>query len=76
MYVFIRIFLTGISYTRIRKEALNIALSLGKKLHDTENTKQFDQMTVIFQEVIPQLSKDNEPEIRIRLMDIKEIFKL
>ncbi|XP_053994994.1 proteasome adapter and scaffold protein ECM29 [Hylaeus volcanicus] len=66
----------GISYIRIRKEALNIALSLGKKLRDTGNTKQFDQMAEIFREVMPQLTKDNVPEIRIRLMDIKEIFKL
>ncbi|XP_043249578.1 proteasome adapter and scaffold protein ECM29 [Colletes gigas] len=65
----------GISYTRIRKEALNIAVSLGKKLRDTENIKQFEQMTVIFQEIMPQLTKDNA-EIQSRLMYIKEVFKL
>lgn len=70
------IFFTGISSTRIRKEALNIALSLGKKLRDTKNAEQFNQLTIVFQEFMPRLTKDNEPEIRIRLMDIKEIFKL
>ena len=66
----------GVKYTRIRKEALNIALSLGKRFRDTKNTEQFDRLAVMLQDYMPQLTKDNEPEIRIRLMDIKEIFKL
>ncbi|XP_076235930.1 proteasome adapter and scaffold protein ECM29 isoform X2 [Calliopsis andreniformis] len=66
----------GISYTTIRKEALNIVFSLGKKLRDSTNTEQFNQLTTVLQEHMPRLTKENEPEIRIRLMDIKEIFKL
>ncbi|XP_012151377.1 proteasome adapter and scaffold protein ECM29 isoform X2 [Megachile rotundata] len=66
----------GISYIRIRKEALNIVLSLGNKLRDTKNTELFDKMTFIMQKVLPELTKDNEPEIRTRLIDIKEMFKI
>ena len=65
-----------ISYTRIRKEALNMVLSLGKKLRDTKNTEQFDKMTLVIQKVLSELTKDNEPEIRTRLIDIKEMFKI
>ncbi|KOC60812.1 Proteasome-associated protein ECM29 like protein [Habropoda laboriosa] len=66
----------GISYTRIRKEALNITLSLGRKLRSTENNEQFDKMILIIQEALPELTKDNEPEIRIRIIDIKEMLKI
>ncbi|XP_043507485.1 proteasome adapter and scaffold protein ECM29 [Frieseomelitta varia] len=66
----------GISYTRIRKEALNIALSLGKKLRFTKNDEQFDKMILIIQEILPELLKDTEPEIRTRIIDIKEMLKI
>ncbi|XP_043596940.1 proteasome adapter and scaffold protein ECM29 isoform X1 [Bombus pyrosoma] len=66
----------GISYTRIRKEALNIALSLGRKLRSTNNNEQFDKMILIIQEALPELTKDNEPEIRTRIIDIKEMLKI
>ncbi|XP_076224219.1 proteasome adapter and scaffold protein ECM29 isoform X2 [Nomia melanderi] len=66
----------GISFIRIKKESLNIALSLGKKLRDTKNSELFHKMSVVLQQYIPQLTKDNEPEILIRLVDVKEIFKL
>ena len=66
----------GISYTRIRKEALNIALSLGRKLRFTNNDEQFDKMILIIQEVLPELLKDTEPEIRTRIIDIKEMLKI
>lgn len=65
-----------ISYTRIRKEALNIALSLGRKLRFTNNNEQFDKMILIIQEVLPELLKDTEPEIRTRIIDIKEMLKI
>ncbi|CAL7951979.1 unnamed protein product [Xylocopa violacea] len=66
----------GISFTRIRKESLNIALSLGRKLQSTKNNEQFDKMISIIQEALPELTKDNEPEIRIRIIDIKEMLKI
>lgn len=69
-------FFTGISYTRIRKEALNIALSLGRKLRYTNNNEQFDKMILIIQEALPELTQDNEPEIRTRIIDIKEMLKI
>lgn len=69
-------FVIDISYTRIRKEALNMVLTLGKKLRDTKNTEQFDKMTLVIQKALSELTKDNEPEIRTRLIDIKEMFKI
>ncbi|XP_015601340.2 proteasome adapter and scaffold protein ECM29 [Cephus cinctus] len=67
----------GISkYTRIRKEALNIVFSLSKKLRDTKNTKQLENVTSLFKELLPDLSKDNQPEIRSRVVDIKDMLKV
>ncbi|XP_017886202.1 uncharacterized protein LOC108628849 [Ceratina calcarata] len=69
-------FSIGLSSTRIRKEALNLALSLGKKLQLTNRTEQFNKMITIIQEALPELTKDNEPEIRTRIIDIKEMLKI
>lgn len=70
------IFLVGISYIRIRKEILDIALSLSRKLQHTGNNDQFDKLILIIQEALPELTKDNEPEIRTRIIDIKEMLKI
>ncbi|XP_076278491.1 proteasome adapter and scaffold protein ECM29 [Lasioglossum baleicum] len=66
----------GISYTRIRSESLDIALSLGTKLRDTKNIEHFHKTIAVLKEFLPQLAKDNEPEILTRLMNIKQTFKL
>ncbi|XP_033222326.1 proteasome adapter and scaffold protein ECM29 [Belonocnema kinseyi] len=63
-------------YTRIRKEALNIILSLAKKLTDTKNTKQLEDIISLFKEFLPELTKDNQPEIRTRVVDIKDMLKI
>lgn len=33
-------------------------------------------MILIIQETLPELTKDNEPEIRTRIIDIKEMLKI
>lgn len=63
-------------FTRIRKEALNIVLSLGRKMHETNNDEQLDKMTRVLKELLPDLAKDNQPEIRTRVVDIKEMLKI
>ncbi|XP_015114658.1 proteasome adapter and scaffold protein ECM29 [Diachasma alloeum] len=67
----------GISkYTRIRKEALNIILILSKKLIDQSNTKQLEKVKTLFCELLPELSKDNQPEVRTRVADIKAMLQI
>lgn len=63
-------------YTRIKKEALNIILSLARKLTETNNSKQLEKITALFKEFLPELSKDNQPEIRTRVVDIKNMLKI
>lgn len=63
-------------YTRIRKEGLNIVLSLLKKLNETKNIKQLDKIKLVLKELMPDLVKDNQPEIRTRVIDIKEMLKM
>lgn len=63
-------------FTRIRKEALNIVLSLARKMREMDNHEQLDKLTRVFQELLPDLMKDNQPEIRTRVVDIKEMLKI
>jgi proteasome component ECM29 len=68
---------TGIvKYIRIRKEALNIVISLSKKLSNIQNVKQLNFITALMNDMLTELSKDNQPEIRSRVIDIKDILKL
>ncbi|XP_011685024.1 PREDICTED: proteasome-associated protein ECM29 homolog [Wasmannia auropunctata] len=63
-------------FTKIRKEALNIVLSLARKMRETNNDEQLDKMTRLLKELLPDLAKDNQPEIRTRVIDIKEMLKI
>lgn len=63
-------------FTKIRKEALNIVLSLARKIRDANNDEQLDKMTRLLKELLPDLAKDNQPEIRTRVIDIKEMLKI
>ncbi|XP_011494527.1 PREDICTED: proteasome-associated protein ECM29 homolog [Ceratosolen solmsi marchali] len=63
-------------YTRIRKEALNIVISLSRKLSNTQNVKQLNFITALMNDMLTELSKDNQPEIRSRVVDIKGMLKL
>ncbi|KAK0081163.1 hypothetical protein PV325_012689 [Microctonus aethiopoides] len=67
----------GISkYTRIRKEALNIILLLSKRLIECDNTKEIESLTNFVSQLLPELSQDNQPEIRTRVVDIKAILRI
>ncbi|KAG7212048.1 hypothetical protein KM043_012404 [Ampulex compressa] len=66
----------GVSkYTAIRKEALNIVLSLGKKMLALENTEQVEKLIATIKEFLPDLT-NSQPEIRMRVVDIKEMLKI
>lgn len=69
-------FLDISKFTKIRKEALNIVLSLARKMRETNNDEQLDKMTRLLKELLPDLAKDNQPEIRTRVIDIKEMLKI
>ncbi|XP_046742819.1 proteasome adapter and scaffold protein ECM29 [Diprion similis] len=67
----------GISkYTRIRKESLNIIFTVSRKLRETNNIAELDKLISLFKELLPELAKDNQPEIRSRVVDIKDIMKI
>ncbi|XP_014217029.1 proteasome-associated protein ECM29 homolog [Copidosoma floridanum] len=63
-------------YTRIRKEALNIVISLSRKLKEIQSNKQLNSLIALMKDVMSDLCKDNQPEIRSRIMDIKDMLKL
>ncbi|KAI4501123.1 hypothetical protein M0802_003926 [Mischocyttarus mexicanus] len=63
-------------YTRIRKEGLNIVISLSKKLNETKNIENLDKIKLVVKRLMPDLTKDNQPEIRTRVIDIKEMLKM
>lgn len=69
-------FLGIAKYTRIRKEALNIVISLSRKLSETQNHKHSNFMMALMKDMLTELSKDNQPEIRSRVVDIKDMLKL
>lgn len=70
------LFIDTSKFTRIRKEALNIVLSLARKMRETNNDEQLDKITRVLKELLPDLVKDNQPEIRTRVVDIKEMLKI
>lgn len=43
---------------------------------ETNNSKQLEKITTLFKEFLPELSKDNQPEIRTRVVDIKNMLKI
>lgn len=68
-------FLGVTKHSRLRKEALNIIFTLGDKLKTTGRTNELKVFTDKLRDRIQELEKDPTPEIRTRLMDLKEMFK-
>ncbi|KAK9746868.1 Proteasome stabiliser [Popillia japonica] len=60
--------------TRLRKEALNVIFSLAKKLGDSNHRGDFEKLCSVFEEMLPDLSKDNQPEIKSRVTDIRKLL--
>ncbi|KAJ9587577.1 hypothetical protein L9F63_018959, partial [Diploptera punctata] len=69
-------FTLGITkHTRLRKEALNILYLLAKKMKDLEFTEELCSLSAKFEQSLEEVGKDHTPEIKSRIVDIKEILK-
>lgn len=63
-------------HTRLRKEALNVIFSLAKKLKGKNREKEFGELNKKFVDLLPCLENDYQPEIKSRVIDIKDLFKI
>lgn len=68
--------LTITKHTKLRKEALNIVFLLAKKYKEKKRNDDFQQLNNKFVELLPNLENDKQPEIRSRVIDIKNIFNI
>ncbi|XP_039299836.1 proteasome adapter and scaffold protein ECM29 [Nilaparvata lugens] len=62
-------------HTRLRKEALNVMITLGKRLKDMEWKEDLKKIGKIFSDLSHDLTQDNSPEVKTRVIDIKDFFK-
>ncbi|RZC32274.1 proteasome-associated protein ECM29 -like [Asbolus verrucosus] len=66
----------GISkHTRLRKESLNVVFCMGKKLKEKNREEELLKLRDMFNQVLAEISGDNQPEIKSRLTDIKNLLK-
>ncbi|XP_056640479.1 proteasome adapter and scaffold protein ECM29 [Diorhabda sublineata] len=61
-------------HVRLRKEALNVVFCLGTKLKEKNRKREFDNLSRMFGNVLPEIANDNSPEIKSRVTDIKKLF--
>lgn len=62
----------GIPHTGLKKEALNILLTLSSRLIEKKAVNELTLLKKTFDEILITLQRDNAPEIKIRLKDIKD----
>lgn len=60
--------------TKMRKEVLNIIFCMATKLKQKNLTDQLANVTKTFGDISANLSSDNQPEIKCRLYDIKQLL--
>lgn len=63
-------------HTRLRTEALNIVFCLGMRLKEKERKQQLEIVCKTFDEILPNIAGDNQPEIKSRVNDIKKILTI
>lgn len=68
-------YILGIPHTGLKKEALNIILSLSSRLIEKRATHQLALLKKTFGEILITLQRDHAPEIKIRLKDIEDKLK-
>lgn len=61
-------------HTRLRKETLSIIFSLATKLKEKNHQTELNKLSTAFNNILPELSKDNQPEIKSRVTDIKQLL--
>lgn len=59
----------------MKKEALNILLTLSNRLIEKQATAELAVVKKTFGEISVKLQRDNAPEIKIRLKDIEDKLK-
>lgn len=67
--------IAGIPHTGLKKEALNIILTLSNRLIEKQATHELALLKRTFDEILVKLQRDNAPEIKIRLKDIEDKLK-
>ncbi|KAK5644780.1 hypothetical protein RI129_006080 [Pyrocoelia pectoralis] len=71
----ISVYALGIAkHTRLRKDTLSVIFMLATKLKDKKRHSEFNRISKVFYELLPELSKDNQPEIKSRVTDIKNLL--
>lgn len=68
-------FIVDIPHSGLRKEALNIVLSLIKKLQALKDSSHLNLLKSTLTQILPNFQKDNSPEIKCRLKEIEEKLK-
>ncbi|XP_055313108.1 proteasome-associated protein ECM29 homolog isoform X2 [Sitodiplosis mosellana] len=66
---------SGIPHTGLKKEALNILLTLSNRLIEKQSAHELAMLKRTFDEILVKLQRDNAPEIKIRLKDIEDKLK-
>ncbi|XP_066994237.2 proteasome adapter and scaffold protein ECM29 isoform X2 [Anabrus simplex] len=61
--------------TRLKKEALNVLYLLVKKLQEAKQEAVLSSLIEAFQSSLEEASKDNTPEIKSRVVDIKDLIR-
>ncbi|KAB0794456.1 hypothetical protein PPYR_11295 [Photinus pyralis] len=71
----VSIYALGIAkHTRLRKDTLSVIFVLATKLKDKKRHSDLNRISKIFYETLPELSKDNQPEIKSRVTDLKNLL--
>ncbi|KAK7866865.1 hypothetical protein R5R35_006031 [Gryllus longicercus] len=62
-------------HTRLKKEALNVLYLLVKRLQETKQTAILQMVTESLWDHLEEAGRENAPEIKSRVVDIKELIK-
>lgn len=73
--LFDNLFHSAIPHTGLKKEALNIILTLSNRLIAKKATTELLMLKKTFDQILVTLQRDNAPEIKIRLKDIDDKLK-
>lgn len=65
----------AIPHTGLKKEALNIVLTLTTRLIERQATHKLTLLKRTFNQILATLQRDSAPEIKIRLKDIENKLK-
>lgn len=69
------VYVSAISHTGLKKEALTIVLILVKRLIDNKFMAELSLVRSTFDQILVTLQKDTAPEIKCRITDIQDKFK-